>query len=401
MRKIFLITLFVVVLSACEIQAAPPATPTAVPESFFATPVKFPLQEELPSRGGQVNVTCTNTLDDANVLNTAISNSPTGSEIIIQGTCLIDKTIKLLGDRSYRGLSRTGTVLKQADRADLVALLASDTFLENQSWTGTPVSLRHLTLDGNKANNQKANTAGIALRSWMSVVEDVYITNMSGDGLRLTNRSADDTELTTSQVNGRISGNMIENSGRHGIYVEDSQNAVTDWTLIDNWIGASGADGIHMENAAGWMIERNHIYGVPENALYANRLWGTTISDNLIEGFGDTNQAGAWYGIYATVQGGAVSTISNNRIFNLGPHKDGKLNSSSTYRYLALTVNYETGMASVTGNVLRGSNTADETGLYYYADGNRKLVVISTGNLVEFVKTPLFLNSGVTVGTGY
>ena len=48
----------------------------------------------------QVNVTCTNTTADAVKLNTAIENSRSGDRIQIHGTCLLNATIVLLGDRA-------------------------------------------------------------------------------------------------------------------------------------------------------------------------------------------------------------------------------------------------------------------------------------------------------------
>ncbi|MFT3894523.1 MAG: right-handed parallel beta-helix repeat-containing protein [Anaerolineales bacterium] len=87
----------------------------------------------------------------------------------------------------------------------------------------------------------------------------------------------------------------------------------TDWTLSDNWIASSGVDAVHLEDGAGWVIERNHIYGVPQNAIFVDHLYGASISDNLIEGFGGTEQAGEWYGIYATVQADTASIITGNR----------------------------------------------------------------------------------------
>jgi hypothetical protein len=197
-------------------------------------------------------------------------------------------------------------------------------------------------------------------------------------------------------VNGRISANFIENSGRHGVYVEDAGNAVTDWILSDNWIANSGVDGIHMDNAAGWVIERNHIYGVPQNAIYAHRLFATSICDNYIEGFGETKELGTWCGIVAQVQGDAASTIAHNRIFNFG----GEKNAGSNYRYLALSVTYGTGMVIVTGNAIRGAGTPRGTGLYYTAGDKLGLIVVSTGNAVEGVNTPRFVDARVTMAPG-
>lgn len=338
----------------------------------------------------------TSTPADAAAINAAIAASPEGAEIVLRGSFLINQTIRLLGHRSYRGESRAGTILKQADGANLVAVVASSGFLDDTSWTGTPVALRHLTLDGNRNNNPEAPTAGLVLRSWLSVVEDVYITNMGGDGLRLTSLSANGTGLKNTQVNGRISDCFIERSGRHGVHIEDPGNSVTDWILRDNWIASSGVDGIHMDNAAGWVVECNHIYGVPQHAIYANRLFATSICDNYLEGFGETEEKGTWCGILAQVQGGAASTIAGNRIFNFGGEKQ----ADSTYRYLSVSVNYGTGVVSVTGNAIRGAGTPRGTGLYYTAAADRALIVASTGNVAESVNTPRFVDERVTMSTG-
>jgi copper-binding protein NosD len=399
MRLNLVIIFEVMILSACSV----PTTFITVPSTGFPASPPTIISNQVPQRlqGGQIAVLCTNTPSDASTINSAIASSAVGDEILISGQCLINQTIKLLGDRSYSGTSRTGTVLKQADGANLVALLASDSFLDNLGWTGAPVSVRHLKLDGNSANNTGAQTAGILLRSWMSVVEDVYITDMSGDGLRLTNKSANGTGLKATEVNGRISGNFIDKSGRYGVYVEDSQNSVTDWTLSDNWIGES-VDGIHLEDAAGWMIERNNVYRAHQNAIYADRLFGTSISDNYIGGFGETKQAGIWYGISATIQGGAASTISGNRIFNHGLNQQGNNNLTATYRYLGLTtVNYGVGMVSVNGNTIRGTNSPNEIGLYYASGGSHSLTVISLGNAVEDVSTQRLIDGNVTLSSGY
>jgi len=245
------------------------AEPAAAPPAVSGAP--GPDTPTVPSSA--LAVTGTNTPGDAARINGVIAASPEGAEIVIRGACLIDEPIRLLGNRSYRGESRTGTVLKQADGANLVALMASSVFLDNKAWTGTPVAIRHLRLDGNRKGNPGSTTAGLVLRSWLSVVEDVHIRDMGSDGLRLTNLSADGTGLETTQVNGRIANCFIERSGRHGIFVQDTQNAVTDWILIDSWIASSGVDGIHLDNAAGWFVQRNHIYGVPRHAIFAHRVF--------------------------------------------------------------------------------------------------------------------------------
>lgn len=382
-------------LLACAASRAAEPMPESAAVAPAASPAP-PTAPAVPAASSAILVVGTNTLADAAAINAAIAASPAGAEIVIRGPCLINQTIRLLGQRSYQGESRAGTVLRQAPGANLVALMASSVFLDDKDYTGTPVAVRHLTLDGNKAENPDVPTAGLVLRSWLSVVEDVHISRMGGDGLRLTNLSANGTKLKTTQVNGRISGNFIENSGRHGIFVEDTQNAVTDWIVSDNWIASSGADGIHLDNAAGWFIERNHIYGVPQNAIYAHRLFASAICDNYIEGFGEGPQAGAWHGIRASLQGDAASVIAGNRIFCLG----GEKNPDATYHYLAVSVNYGSGVVTVTGNAIRGAGTPRGVGLQYAAKEGTRLSVVSTGNAVEGVQVPRVAEERVTLTSG-
>jgi hypothetical protein len=348
-----------------------------------------------PATAGSIRVVCNNNSNDATLINNAVASSADGDEIVIDGPAWITQTIRLRGNRSYRGDSHR-TVLKQANSANLSAILASDTYLDNSQWTGNPVSVRDLLIDGNRANNTAA-TVGIALRSWLSKVEGVTITSCGSHGVKLTNLSANNTPLSNSQVNGRIAGNFIENCGGNGIYVQDTGNSVTDWTLVENWVAGSGSDGIRVENTAGWMIERNHIYGVPRSAISADRLFGSTICDNYIEGFGETTTAGTWYGIYATLQGGIASTIANNRVFNFG----GESQTGSTYRYIGIpNVNYASGVVSVTGNVIHGAGTTRGTGLYYSKGNGTGLTVASTGNAVANVQTQRTIGTGVTLNAG-
>ena len=346
----------------------------------------------------EVRVVCQNDAGDAARLNAAITTSAPGDEIVITGTGMINQPIKLLGQRTYRGESRTGTVLRQANGANLVAVLASDSFLNNSSTTGLPFTISHLTVEGNKAGNV-AKTCGIILRSWLCTIEDVQIRGAGGDGIRLTSVSENNTRLTNHQVNGRISNCFVTDSGHHGIYVQDPGNSCTDWMLTDCWIAQSGVDGIHLDNAAGWYIDRNHVYGAPGNAIFADRAFATSISNNYIEGFGETKSPGTYYGIGVTLQGDVGSTIVGNRIFNFG----GEGNTESTYSYIGVAlVNYKTGYVNVADNTLRGEAGPKSIGLNY-SRGNRQgtaLIVTSSGNLVTNVNTPRAVGEGVTLNAG-
>jgi hypothetical protein len=328
-------------------------------------------------------INCRNNANvDSRLIAATVARSAEGDAIVFDGTCLVTETIPLLGNRSYQGRSRTGTIIEQADGANLPAMFASDSWLNNSPTTGSGVTLRTMTIQANKAANPDARDA-VVLRSWQTMVEDVQISNANRDGIRLTNLSADGTPLTNTQVNGRIAQNQINRSGGSGVFVEDTGNSVTDWQLEDNYIAGTGGDGIHLQNAAGWMINSNHIYTVGgDHALYANRLWGSSIGDNYIEDFGTI-------GVVARVQGGAASTISDNRIFT----KAGR-----TGTFLQVLGNYGNAKASVTGNTIRGRGLG--IGLDYQRGSAESLEVASTGNLVSEVEVERQVGEGVTVTSG-
>jgi hypothetical protein len=171
--------------------------------------------------------------------------------------------------------------------------------------------------------------------------------------------------------------------GGSGLFVEDTGNSVTDWQLEDNYIAGTGGDGIAMDNAAGWMLNGNHIYGVDgDSALYANRLYGSSISDNYIEDFGTT-------GVLATVQGGASSTITNNRIFQ---------DAGRGGTFLQVLGNYGHAKAAITGNTIRGRGLG--IGLDYQRGSATSLEVTSNGNLVTDVEIDRQVGEGVTVNPG-
>jgi hypothetical protein len=331
-----------------------------------------------------VTVTCTDSTSDAAKLQQAIDSSPSGAAIGINGdTCLLTKGISLTGDRSYVGANRTGTILKQD--GDMGYVLASDAYVDNSPRTGEPLTISNLTVqcDGS------GSTDGIIILGWQADVQEVDVNGCGGSGIVDTNTTASGTAITNTSVNSRFENNFISDSGEYGFEVYDTGNAVTDGFLVDNQIASSGQDAIHLDNAAGWNISGNHLYGDAGDAIYANRLYGTAIYGNHIEDFGLGQPSGTWYGITGTVQGGMGSTIFNNTISNNSGETAG-----ARYIYVAITqTNYGTGHLSVTGNVILGIRSSDIG--FFFNGGSNKLVVASSGNEVAHVGTVSMDTRGV------
>ena len=338
-----------------------------------------------------VSVTCTDTTSDAATLNTAISGSAVGAQIQIHGTCLVNNTIVLYPDRSYLGDSRTGTVIQQANGTNLPALLASQGWTTNSSYADNPITIAHMTLNGNSQSNSGTNV--LVIRSWLTTIDDVKVEYAPVDGIQFTSLSQSGTALSNSIENSRVSNVFITNSGANGFEVIDPNNGVTDSDLIDSWIANSGQSAITLANAAGWKIEGNHIYGVQQNGIYAQRCFGTAIKSNYIEDFGDAGGA-TYYGIACNLQGGVGSVIANNKVLMFATEK-----SSGTFIYIGVPwVNYGEGILNVHDNVIVGANTSNDIGLSYQATGTKTLLVLSSNN-VNGVKTGRVLGAGVSLVT--
>jgi len=335
-----------------------------------------------------VTATCTDRGSDAASLQRAINSSSPGAVIEIRRVCLLTRGIILLPYRTYTGYNTTGTVLKQ-DR-NMSYVLASQAYADNSSSTGAPVTIRDLTVECNGSGG----TNGIIVLNWQADVEGVDVYGCGGSGIVDTNTTANGKAIKNTSPNSRFDDNFIRNSGRYGFEIYDSGNSVTDGFLDDNLIARSSLDGIHLENAAGWDISGNHLYGNARNGIHADRLYGTTITNNYIENFGHKQSAGIWCGIAGTVQGGIGSTIFNNKIFNnLGESEGAK------YIYLCITgTNYGTGYLSVTGNVVVGDRSSD-VGLTFDG-GSNKLIVVSSGNEVGHVGTVSRATRSVTETAG-
>jgi len=347
----------------------------------------------------EIQVVCNNNTGDAGLINGAITNSASGDEIVIVGPALINQPIRLLSSRSYRGTSRTGTVLKQANGANLVVVMASSGFLDNTTTTGNPLSVRHLTIDGNKANNTTVSTVGLIIRAWESSVEDIEVKQMRGDGIQITSVSANGTVITNTQVNGRVAGCFVNDCSGHGINVKDTGNACTDWSLLTNTVQNAGADGIHLGNSAGWFVVQNQVFNSNGHGIYADRCFAASVTDNYVQGFGRSSTSGTYYGIGVTLQGGVGSVIARNTTENITLVG----NTASTRRYIAIIqVNYSAGYASVTDNTSNHAitTTGPSVGLYYVKGSGTSLTVASSGNTATGVATQKTVGTGVTQDFG-
>ena len=338
---------------------------------------------------GALVVACRDNAGDAAKIQAVVDASAPGAVIQIGGgTCLLTRGIVLPGDRTYVGGSTSGTVLKQDGPMSFV--LASQAYVDDSTTTGDPVQIRDLTV----ACDGSGDTNGIIILNWQANVQQVDVQGCGGSGIVDTSVAQNGTAITNTSVNSRFENNFISNSGQYGFEVRDPVNAVTDGFFTDNQVANSGTDGVHLENAAGWMISGNHLYGDGADGIDAARLFGATISSNYIEDFGGARRSGTWYGIVGTAQGGSASVIVGNKVFNYG----GKLEGAG-HVFIAITAaNYGTGYLSVYANVIGTEARADRA--FYFNGGPHALVVASAANQVSGPGVPTTLGANVTLRPG-
>jgi Right handed beta helix region len=341
------------------------------------------------SVSGVLGVTCQDNSGDAARIQAVIGQSKPGTTIQIGGgTCLLTSGIVLPGDRTYAGGSTTGTVLRQG--AAMAFVLASSNYTGNATTTGDPLQIRDLTVDCDGTGR----TDGIVILNWRTNVNQVNVDGCGGSGIVDTAVPADGKPITNTSVNSRFENNFITGSGQYGFAVIDPVNAVTDGFFTDNQVADSGSDGVYLQNAEGWNVSGNHLYGDSGDGIDASRLYGTTISSNYIEDFGVGQRTGTWYGIAGSAQDGPGSVLMGNKVFNLNGEQNG-----AGHSYIAITAtNSGTGHLSVYANVIETVAKADQA--FYFNGAPHQLVVVSAANQVSGPGTARVVGSDVSIGSG-
>lgn len=334
-------------------------------------------------------VTCSGQSGDSTTLSNAIAAVPEGGTLVIAGTCYLTQPLVLAAGKTYEGTTGdggndgVGTVLSQHFSGGY--LVANDAYAGNTAsdGTGLPLTVQDLAI-----NCDSSSTNGLVVMAWQVNVTHLDVTDCES-GIVDTDLDAAGQAIPSghTSVNSRFDDNFLEEDADYGFYVDDTQNAVTDGFFDDNLVADSGETAVEIDNAAGWNIAGNHLYGDAQDGIYANRMWATTVSDNYIEDFGDGQSSGSWYGILGTNQCGIGSAMDGNKIFNDGGEKI----TSVSYVYLAVSQNSSgcSGLLTVTGNVIYDQTAkSTATGMDFSGNGSAgSLTIGSAGNIIRGVAT--------------
>jgi len=226
-------------------------------------------------------------------------------------------------------------------------LLPKDLTLTVNSVTGRPVLTRPIgnnvvtllwgnTLDGVTISGGNYGVYGLNVNN--PTISDVAIQNTGRHGVYLNNSSGTVT----------ISDSVIQNSTRDAVYLRNTAGGTVSIDVYDNGILSNGDQGIHIENSGSSVatvnVINNQIVGNTDEGLLVSNLTGSTLTatvqDNLISGSGDDN-------IYFQNSAGSLNlALNNNDITN--STTDAGINISSTLAGSIFS-------GSITGNRITGN----------------------------------------------
>ncbi len=333
----------------------------------------------------------TSTTSAQTVINSAITALPAagGTIYLMEGTYVVDGSINIPSNVTFTGAG-AGTIIKvkNATNAALVVLNSSAT---------TGVTIRDLTLEGNKANNSSGVQYGMDTTVSGSaglVIDSIVAKNFRQDGILV--RSSNDVMIKNST----FSGNTVS-----GIFVQNTQySTVSNNIAISNGSYGMQIDGGHntisgnvarsSTSGAGFYIPSSYST-ITGNSSYGNSTYGFWISSMYSTVSNNTSSVNTNAGFYiaafnTVVSGNTVTsntgpgilmlTVSNNQITGNRLHNNGSTGATSSIAFQP--------SGGAADNSIVDNYITDTAGTGY-------AILISSANA-----TGTFLSGNVFSGTG-
>jgi Pectate lyase superfamily protein len=228
-------------------------------------------------------------VDDTRAIGAAIAAAPGGTVWFPPGTYIVSKTLALKAGSTYRGSNPNSSVIKQANGANLTAVMADERYITKQSTSSSGIQIEDLGIDGNSQANKHGH--GLLLMVDRSLVRRVLVGFPPEAGIVLIDQNLGGSIITNPAVENRIEDCTITQPGTYGIWVVDTNHSgrQTDGYMLNNVVkNALGTWGIRVERAAGWFIANNHVYHSAQNAMYLSHAECTYVYCNEIDHFGLT-----------------------------------------------------------------------------------------------------------------
>jgi len=227
--------------------------------------------------------------DDTRAISAAIAAAPGGTVWFPPGTYVVNKTLALKPGSTYRGSNPNSSVIKQANGANLIAVMADEGYLTQRPTSSSGIQIEDLGIDGNSPANKHGH--GLLLMADRSLVRHVLVDFPPEAGIVLIDENLGGKIITNPAVENRIEDCTITQPGTYGIWVVDTNHSgrQTDGYMLNNVVkNALGDWGIRVERAAGWFISNNHVYHSAQNAIYLSHVECTYFYCNEVDHFGLT-----------------------------------------------------------------------------------------------------------------
>lgn len=223
------------------------------------------INEAMDEKGSQIDILNSNFIsplsygikssNDTSIIQQALNALSNGGTFILPyGTW--NATNITIPDKTGITLLFYGT-LKAIAGGNADYLLASSVYVNNQAWSGVPVTLINPKIDGSGIV-----TNGLVIQSWNTKIETPDIKNCV-NGLKITAQTLNGTNFTTSTlVNITVNNPIIRQNTGKGIWICDpARNKITDYFIINGFVYDNTGDGISVDSCAGALIQGVHTYG--------------------------------------------------------------------------------------------------------------------------------------------
>ena len=231
----------------------------------------------------------------------------------------INATITVPASVTLAGRGRQATQLRVRTGANLDAAVASSAWYDDDGFSGAPMCIRDLQVDGNAGGQASGTGYGVVVMNYRCLLERVRVFDSRGDGIVISRVNRGGSTIGNGIVEPEIRNCYVTDAGGHGIYIRDPDGEITDGFLTDNIVDGVGTDrcSIQMDHSAGWVVRGNHTYGVTgQHSINVLGAFATVVDANYIEHFGDTTTtSGTYAGIRVQGLSGRGTRVANNFVF--------------------------------------------------------------------------------------
>jgi hypothetical protein len=207
-----------------------------------------------------------------------------------------------------------GAFIVKRNGGDSTYLCASERWVNNTPYAGSPVWVENITFDGNGiARDAFVNTG------YSSTVKNCRFTGAIRYGCDEPVTTRNGSAILSPRFGSRYHDNWFYNNGVSGFHVADNAGGpafITDAEFLNNRVWDNKYN-LYIEQSAGWSIRGNHVwnYSVAPSGNALTYIAGvgvsTIISENIFEGYD-----GQCFGLTMSVVAYSSGTAVNNKYLN-------------------------------------------------------------------------------------